>query len=144
MAISQRVFLMRNKRVLLAASFPALPGISAAAFDFLPSYRSERGSTFIGQSIRDKSFVPYGSGRLPCSTIEERAGVGTSISGNAPDFQCQAVIQMRITGAANNGDAAHSTDARVNQLNPARNTRRRPQWSLSEPAGRISEARVSV
>jgi len=42
------------------------------------------------------------------------------------------------------GAAAHSTDARVNQLKPTRNTRRRPQRSLSEPASRISEARVSV
>jgi len=42
------------------------------------------------------------------------------------------------------GAAAHSTDATVNQHRPDRNTRRRPQRSLSEPASRISEARVSV
>jgi len=42
------------------------------------------------------------------------------------------------------GAAAHSTDATVNQLKPARNTRRRPQRSLREPASRIREASVSV
>jgi hypothetical protein len=60
---------------------------------------------------------------------------------SAPPTPCPARAAMShpIPGAA-----AHSTDATVNQPRPARNTRRRPQRSLSEPASRISEARVSV
>jgi hypothetical protein len=42
------------------------------------------------------------------------------------------------------GTAAQSTEATVNQPGPARNIRRRPQRSLSEPTSRISQARVSV
>jgi len=52
--------------------------------------------------------------------------------------------QMTDLGQPMPGAAAHSTDAAVNQPSPAKNTRRRPQRSLSEPASRISEARVSV
>jgi hypothetical protein len=59
---------------------------------------------------------------------------------SAPPIPCtaRAAMSQPMPGAA-----AHATEARVNQLNPARNTRR-PQRSLSEPASRISEARVSV
>ncbi|HEX9516898.1 MAG TPA: hypothetical protein VF940_12060 [Streptosporangiaceae bacterium] len=60
---------------------------------------------------------------------------------SAPPMPCtaRAAMSQPMPGAA-----AHSTDAAVNQPSPARNTRRRPQRSLSEPASRISEARVSV
>ena len=51
----------------------------------------------------------------------------------------RAAISQPMPGAA-----AHSTEAAVNQPSPARNTRRRPQRSLSEPASNISEASVSV
>ncbi len=84
--------------------------------------------------------VPIARVRSPgwkvASMIARLAGV---IS--APPIPCtaRAVMSHPMPGAA-----AHSTEARVNQLSPARNTRRRPQRSLSEPASRISEARVSV
>jgi hypothetical protein len=60
---------------------------------------------------------------------------------SAPPMPCtaRAAISQPMPGAA-----AHSTDAKVNQPSPARNTRRRPQRSPSEPASSISEARVSV
>jgi len=75
-------------------------------------------------------------GRKAASMIARLAGV---IS--APPIPCtaRAAISQPMPGAA-----AHSTDATVNQPSPIRNTRRRPQRSLSEPASRISEARVRV
>ena len=75
-------------------------------------------------------------GRKAASMIARLAGV---IS--APPIPCtaRAAMSQPMPGAA-----AHSTDATVNQPSPARNTRRRPQRSLSEPASRISEARVRV
>ena len=84
--------------------------------------------------------VPMACVRSPgwraASMIARLAGV---IS--APPMPCtaRAAMSQPMPGAA-----AHSTDAAVNQPSPARNTRRRPQRSLSEPASRISEARVSV
>jgi len=75
-------------------------------------------------------------GRKAASMIARLAGV---IS--APPIPCTARAAMSHPMP---GAAAHSTDARVNQTSPARNTRRRPQRSLSEPASRISEARVRV
>ena len=84
--------------------------------------------------------VPIARVRSPgwkvASMIARLAGV---IS--APPIPCTARAAMSHPMP---GAAAHSTDARVNQPSPARNTRRRPQRSLSEPASRISEARVSV
>jgi len=76
------------------------------------------------------------AGWKAASMIARLAGV---IS--APPMPCtaRAAMSQPMPGAA-----AHSTDAAVNQPSPARNTRRRPQRSLSEPASRISEARVSV
>jgi hypothetical protein len=75
-------------------------------------------------------------GRKAASMIARLAGV---IS--APPMPCsvRAAMSQPMPGVA-----AHSTDAAVNQPSPARNTRRRPHRSLSEPASRISEARVSV
>ncbi len=60
---------------------------------------------------------------------------------SAPPMPCspRAAMSHPMPGAA-----AHATEARVNQPSPARNTRRRPQRSLSQPASRISDARVSV
>jgi hypothetical protein len=60
---------------------------------------------------------------------------------SAPPTPCRARAAMSQPMP---GAAAHSTDATVNQANPARNTRRRPQRSLSEPASRISEASVTA
>jgi hypothetical protein len=61
---------------------------------------------------------------------------------SAPPMPCTARAAMSHSMP---GAAAHSTEARVNQPRPIRNTRRRRrQRSLSEPASRISEARVSV
>src|SRR5260370_9577302 len=58
---------------------------------------------------------------------------------SAPPIPCTARAAMSHPMP---GAAAHATEARVNQLSPARNTRRRPQRSLSEPASRISQARA--
>jgi hypothetical protein len=50
---------------------------------------------------------------------------------SAPPTPCtaRAAMSQPMPGAA-----AHSTDARVNQVSPARNTRRRPQRSLVDGA----------
>jgi hypothetical protein len=76
------------------------------------------------------------AGWMVASMMARLAGV---IS--APPIPCRARAAMSQPMP---GAAAHSTDATVNQASPARNTRRRPQRSLSEPASSISEARVSV
>ena len=76
------------------------------------------------------------SGRKVASMIARLAGV---ISAPPTPWVARAAMSHPIPG-----ETAHSTDARVNQVNPARKTRRRPQRSLSEPASRISEASVSV
>jgi hypothetical protein len=80
--------------------------------------------------------VPIACVRSPGAMVARLAGV---IS--APPIPCtaRAAMSQPMLGAA-----AHSTDAAVNQLSPARNTRRCPHRSLSEPATRISDARVSV
>jgi len=84
--------------------------------------------------------VPIACVRSPgarvASMIARLAGV---ISAPPTPSTARAAMSHPMPGAA-----AHSTDAAVNQPRPARNTRRRPQRSLSEPASRISEARVSV
>ena len=84
--------------------------------------------------------VPIARVRSPgwmlASMIARLAGV---ISAPPTPCTARAAMSHPILGAA-----AHSTEARVNQPRPIRNTRRRPQRSLSEPASRISEASVSV
>jgi hypothetical protein len=84
--------------------------------------------------------VPIACVRSPgwkvASMIARLAGV---ISAPPTPCTARAAMSHPMPGAA-----AHNTEARVNQPRPARNTRRRPQRSLNEPASRISAARVSV
>src|SRR6185437_582800 len=87
-----------------------------------------RNGAIAAETPLNPAHVPIAWVRSPgakaASMIARLAGV---IS--APPIPCtaRAAMSQPMLGAA-----AHSTDARVNQLKPARNTRRRPERSLSE------------
>jgi hypothetical protein len=103
------------------------------------SHPPRKGATAADTPL-NPAHVPIARVRSPgwnaASMIARLAGV---ISAPPTPCTARAAMSQSMPGAA-----AHSTDAAVNQLNPARKTRRRPHRSLSEPASSISEARVSV
>src|SRR5579884_2250409 len=100
-------FLHEEERVGLTLTLFTLPGVTSASFDFPPPYRTERGTSLIRQGIGNQSFVSDSSGRLPRCPIQERTGIGTSVSTDAPDFECPSIIKMGIARATNDGDAAY-------------------------------------
>ncbi len=80
--------------------------------------------------------LPRSSGRNVASRMARLPGVSS-----AAPMPCRARAAMRTPEV---GAAAHSRDARANQMTPARKMRLRPYLSPSEPASSSRPARVSV